>query len=256
MQISQVAAQLYTLRDFLKTPADIQDTLKKVRNIGYEAVQVSGMAPIPEAELKAMLDGEGLVCCATHESTQAILEQPETVVERLQKLDCLFTAVPSPGSYDVSTLEAVKSFAAKMNAAGKFLADNGQTLTYHNHHFEFVRFGDQTMLDLFYSETKDRNLQGEIDTYWVQYGGASTLDWCRRLKNRLPLIHLKDYGIDADKKPVFREIGQGNMNWNEILPAAEESGCQWFIVEQDTCEGDPFDALQTSFEFLKGHCSA
>lgn len=251
MQISQVAAQLYTLRDFLKTPDEIHATLKKVRAIGYQAVQVSGMALIAEAELKAMLDGEGLVCCATHEATQTILEQPETVVERLQKLDCRFTAVPSPGAYDVSTLEAAKVFAAKMNAAGKVLAQNGQTLTYHNHHFEFVRFGDKTLLELFYDETEARNLQGEIDTYWVQYGGGSTLDWCRRLNNRLPLIHLKDYGIGAEQKPVFREIGNGNLNWKEILPAAEAAGCQWFIVEQDTCEGDPFEALQTSFEFLK-----
>jgi len=253
MQISQLAAQLYTLRDFLKTPDEIHATLKKVRAIGYQAVQVSGMAPIDELELKAMLDGEGLVCCATHEGTKTILEEPEIVVARLQKLDCLFTAVPSPGGYDLSTPFAVKEFAAKMNAAGKVLADNGQTLCYHNHHFEFVRVGGKTLLEWFYDETEPRNLQGEIDTYWVQYGGGSTLDWCQRLHHRLPLIHLKDYGIGTENNPVFREIGSGNMNWQKIIPEAQNAGCQWFIVEQDTCDGDPFDALQTSFEYVKTH---
>src|SRR5690606_32565101 len=126
----------YTLRDFCKTPQDIAQTLKRVRQIGYEAVQVSGVAPLPEAELKAMLDGEGLVCCATHEGTPKILEETDSVIERLQKLDCQYTAIPSPGSYDVSTLAAARDFAAKANAAGAKLREAGLTLCYHNHHHE------------------------------------------------------------------------------------------------------------------------
>ena len=62
MKTGQVAAQLFTLREYCKTAADIAVTLKKVRKIGYQAVQVSGVAPIDEKELKNMLDGEGLVC--------------------------------------------------------------------------------------------------------------------------------------------------------------------------------------------------
>src|SRR5690606_33469318 len=117
MQVRQLAAQLYTLRDFCKTPADVAQTLKKVRAIGYEAVQVSGIVTMPEEELKAMLDGEGLVCCATHEAPQKIIEETASVIERLQKLDCKYTALPSPGTYDVSTLAAARDFAAKANAA-------------------------------------------------------------------------------------------------------------------------------------------
>lgn len=254
MQVRQIAAQLYTLRDFCKTPQDIAQTLKRVRQIGYEAVQVSGVAPLPEAELKAMLDGEGLVCCATHEGTPKILEETDSVIERLQKLDCQHTAIPSPGNYDVSTLAAARDFAAKANAAGAKLREAGLTLCYHNHHHEFIHLEGKPLLEILYDETDPQNLQGEPDTYWVQYGGASVLEWCKKLQNRLPLIHLKDYGVSAERQPIFREIGKGNLNWNDILPAAEAAGCQWFIVEQDTCEGDPFEALQTSFEYLKTHC--
>ena len=263
MKISQVAAQLYTLRDFCKTPADIATTLKKVRAIGYEAVQVSGIAPIAEEELKALLDGEGLVCCATHEGTQKILEEPQSIIERLDKLDCKFTAVPSPGGYDLSTRAAAETFAAQMNEAGKALRAGGKVLTYHNHHFEFVKFADEkgqgetTMLEIFYDQTDPQNLQGEIDTYWIQYGGGDVVAWCEKLKNRLPLLHLKDYGISAEeKKPDFREIGYGTLDWKRIIAAAENSGCQWFIVEQDTCPGDPFDSLKMSFDFIKSElCS-
>jgi sugar phosphate isomerase/epimerase len=254
MQIHQLAAQLYTLHEFCRTPEDTALTLKKVRAIGYETVQVSGIAPMPVGELKAMLDGEGLTCCATHEPSQNILESTSSVIERLNELECQYTAVPSPGSYDVSTLEGVLAFAARMDAAGERMHQAGQTLCYHNHHTEFVQFGGKTILDIIYGETRPQNLQGELDTYWIQYGGASPLEWCHKLHGRLPLIHLKDYGINGQGQPTFREIGKGNLNWNEILPAAEAAGCQWFIVEQDTCEGDPFDALRTSFDYLKSFC--
>jgi sugar phosphate isomerase/epimerase len=258
MKISQAAAQLYTLRDFCKTPSDTAQTLKKVRAIGYEAVQVSGVVAMPEEELKAMLDGEGLVCCATHEGTRKIFEEPQAIVERLNKLNCKYTAVPSPGDYKLSTLEDARDFTAKMDAAGKVLREAGQVLTYHNHHFEFVRFDNgPTMLEIFYDESDPQNLQGEIDTYWIQYGGGDPIAWCKKLSNRLPLLHLKDYGIDSEtKQPVFREIGYGTLNWQELIPAAEASGCQWFIVEQDTCPGDPFDSLKMSFDYIKSElCS-
>jgi sugar phosphate isomerase/epimerase len=71
------------------------------------------------------------------------------------------------------------------------------------------------------------------------------------LEDRLPLIHLKDYAIDSDNKVTFAEIGYGNLNWMEIIAAADDSGCQWFIVEQDTCAGDPFDSLKMSFDYIR-----
>ncbi len=251
MKVSQVAAQLYTLRKHLKTPEDIVASLRKVRAIGYQAVQVSGMAPIAEDELMRILDGEGLTCCATHEPGQRIVEEPERVVERLAKLNCTYTAFPNPGAYSMNTAEAVKSLAAMLDKSGKVLAEAGQVLTYHNHAGEFMRFGAHTALDLMYMHTESRHLQGELDTYWVQAGGADPVAWCRKLKGRLPLIHIKDYAIDAEHKPRFAEIGYGNLDFKAIVREAEAAGCLWFIVEQDTCPGDPFDSLKMSFDYIQ-----
>ncbi len=249
MKIGQVAAQLYTLREFTKTPADVAKTLNKVAKIGYRAVQVSGMGPIPEEELAKILKGEGLVCCATHEGN--ILDAPQAVVERLNKLSCKYTAFPHPGKAKLETLADVKALAARLNNAGKVLYDGGKVLTYHNHQIEFRRFDRLTMLDVLYIETDRRYLQGELDTYWAQYGGADSVEWCEKLKGRLPLLHMKDYQVLADGKPDYAEIGQGNLNWRKIVSAAEKSGCQWFMVEQDTCHRDPFESLKMSYDYIK-----
>jgi sugar phosphate isomerase/epimerase len=251
MRIDQVACQLYTLRDHLNTPAAIAATLKKVRAIGYQAVQISGMGPIPELELLTILAGEGLVCCATHENGDTILNEPQKVVDRLRALRCAITAYPWPGGIKFDTLENVQAFAARLNAAGQVLAAAGQILCYHNHHLEFVRIGNRTALEIIYAETDPRYLQGEPDTYWVQFGGGDPVEWCERLANRLPIIHLKDYQITSENKVNFCEIGAGNLNWKRIIGAADAAGCQWFAVEQDVCPGDPFDSLKQSFEFVR-----
>lgn len=253
MNIHQVAVQLYTVRDFIKTPAEIAAALKKIRAIGYEAVQVSGMGPIAEEELVKILDGEGLTCCATHESGPVILDTPEKVVERLQKLNCRYTAYPWPGGITMTEAAGVRELARKLDLSGAVLRKAGQVLTYHNHGTEFMKFDGELSLDIIYNSTSPENLQGEIDTYWVQFGGASPLTWCKKLKGRLPLIHLKDYGISKEDKPMMSEIGYGNLDWKEIIPAAEEAGCQWFIVEQDVCPGDPFDSLKKSFDYIAGN---
>lgn len=251
MKLNQVAAITYTIREYTKTPASIAESMKKLAEIGFEAVQISGTGPIEIKELKTILDGEGLKCCATHENPQALLDDPAQIIEKLEKLDCPYTSVPSPGQIPVGSAEAIKAFAKRMNDAGKLYQEAGITLTYHNHHFEFRRFGEQTMLDLIYDETDARYLQGELDTYWCQFGGGNPASWCQRLKGRLPLLHLKDYIITEDFQPTYAEIGYGNLEWPAIIEAAELSGCKWFIIEQDETPGDPFDSLKKSFDYIK-----
>lgn len=251
MKINQVAAQLYTVRNYLKTPKEIEKTIKKIRQIGYFAVQISGMGPIPEMNLMKILNDYDLICCATHEPADQILNEPGKVIERLEKLKCKYTAYPYPANIIFNSVKDLKQFANKLNSAGKVFYNSGKVLTYHNHHVEFQKIDGKTILEQLFSETNPHYLQGEIDTYWVQYGGGNPTDWCNRLKNRLPLIHLKDYKINREHNIDYAEIGYGNLNWKAIISAAEKSGCKWFIVEQDTCPGNPIESLRKSFNYIK-----
>ncbi len=253
MKLNQVAAQLYTCRDLLKTPSEIATTLRRLREVGYTAVQVSGMGPIPEEELNTILDGEGLVCCATHEGSDLILNDTPKVIERLQKLHCAYTAYPFPAGINLNSEAEVDGLIAKLDAAGAAMAAAGMTLCYHNHNHELRKLGGKTILDRIYDNTNPRHLQGEPDTFWIHYGGAENVEWCEKLAGRLPLIHLKDYETTPENTHALCEIGKGNLNFPKIIAAAEQSGCQWFIVEQDTCPGDPVDSLRQSFEYIKAN---
>ena len=252
MKQSQVAAQLFTVRDHCKTAADFAQSIKKVRAIGYTAVQVSGVGPIPEEEIAKICKGEGVTICATHEGGATICDETQKVIDRLGKLGTKYTAYPWPHT-NPKTEADVLALAASLDKAGATMRAAGQVLCYHNHAIEFKKVGagaGKTMLDILYDETDARNLQGEPDVYWVQAGGGSPEEWCTRLHRRLPLIHLKDYGVRDGNQATMMEIGAGCLNWRAIVAAAEKSGCEWYIVEQDTCPGDPFDSLAQSWKYV------
>jgi sugar phosphate isomerase/epimerase len=130
------------------------------------------------------------------------------------------------------------------------LHDAGLTFSYHNHSFEFVRFGKRTGLDLLYEESDPRYLQAELDTYWIQHGGGDPADWVRKMKGRMPVVHLKDMVI-VDGEPTMAEIGEGNLNWPAILAACAEAGVEWYAIEQDICRRDPFESLKISYDNLR-----
>ncbi len=255
MQPSQIAVNLYSLKGFVETPAEIQSALRRVRGMGYEAVQVSGLGKIDDVELAQMIANEGLICCATHEPAEPLLAEPERSAERLERLGCRYTAYPYPAGIDLASEAAVAQWISQLNSAGKTLHDAGKVMCYHNHQMEFRRLGGKIILERIFDETDPRYVQAELDTYWVQYGGGDPIAWARKMRGRQPLIHLKDYMIDGANQPQYTDVGAGTLDFPIIIAEAEAGGCEWFIVERDPAPSDPFESIARSFEYLAGIAS-
>lgn len=252
---SQIACQLYTLRDFTKTPKDIAATFVKVKKIGYDAVQGSALGPIPTKELRKILDGEGLAMAATHSSWEQMRDRPQECIDEHVILGCRHTAIGGlPKEY--RTADGYARFAKEASGVAKTLKEKGQlTWSYHNHSFEFERFNGRAALEILAAESDPKFFNLEIDTYWVTHGGGDPAAWIRRAKGRIPLVHFKDMIIRNGEKGVeqlYGEVGEGNLNWPEILKACKDSGVQWYIPEQDTCQRDPFDSVAISLRNMKG----
>ena len=254
MKIEQIAVQLYTLRDFTETPAGFAATMKRVREIGYPAVELAGTAGLPPAEAAKIVRDDGLQICSSHESPQMILQNPQQVVDRLGEFGITHAVYPWPDGIDFSDVSKVDGLITSLDAAGAVMRRAGMTLCYHNHAHEFFQRDGRTMLEEIFALTAPEHLQAELDIHWVQAGGGDPAETCRRLAGRLPLLHVKDFSVTAQGERQFAEVGHGNLNIPEILAAAEAAGCQWFIVEQDTCPGDPFECIARSLDYLKGLC--
>ena len=254
MKTEQIAVQLYTLRDFTKNPDEFAATMKRVRDIGYHAVELAGTAGLDPADAAKIVRNAGLKICSSHESTEMILNQPQQVVDRLCEFGITHAVYAYPAGVEMSDVAQVDKMIADLDAAGAVLRRAGMTLCYHNHALEFFQRNGRTVLDDIFAGSSPEHLQAELDIHWVQTGGGDPAEACRRLAGRLPLLHVKDYTVTAKGERQFAEVGHGNLNIPQILTAAEAAGCKWFIVEQDSCPGDPFECIARSLNYLKGLC--
>jgi len=246
---SRIAAQLYTVRDYTKTPKDIAVTLRKIREIGYEVVQLSALGPIDVKDLKSILDGEGLKVCITHVGFDALKKDIQRVIDEHLFLGCPNVAVGSmPNEY--RNKDGFYEFAEEASAIGEKLASANLTFSYHNHSFELEKFGDKLGLEILIEKSDPRFVGFEIDTYWIQHGGGDPAEWIAKVNGRIPVVHFKDMGILNGKQAMF-EVGEGNLNWPRIIEACRKAGVQYYAVEQDTCYRDPFESLAISLRNLK-----
>ena len=128
MSDTVLAAQLYTVRDFLKTPQEIQSSLEKVRGIGYEAVQLSALGPIEPRALREIADELGLRIVATHVDYERICSDVRSVIDEHEIWSCKNVAIGSmPQSY--RDRDGFARFARDASAAAAPLIEAGESIT-------------------------------------------------------------------------------------------------------------------------------
>src|SRR5438067_2472491 len=161
---SKIGAQLYTLRDFTKTPADIARTLARVRKMGYEAVQCSALGPIEPGELAKILKNEGLACAATHVSIDRLEKEPQKVIDEHALWGCKLTATGGFFPKEATT-QTWLDFANRYNTIAKNYAGSELIVGYHNHSHELSHFDEKPGLQSLW-EHFDKSVWMEGATYW------------------------------------------------------------------------------------------
>jgi len=241
-----IALQLYTIRDF--TEKDLPGTLKKVKEIGFNAVELAGMYDKTAPELKAMLDEVGLTAVSAHVGIQAFQADMQGTIDAYKTLGCKYIGIPwlskedLPGGENWAQMkESFKEVAAKCKAAGI-------TLMYHNHAHEFDKLPCGTYInDALFNELPE--VETEIDTGWVHAVDLCPAEYIRKYAGRCPVVHLKDTDKNAKED---RPVGQGTQDMPAITKAAEESGAKVLIVELDNAVGiTSLEAAKQGFDYLK-----
>jgi sugar phosphate isomerase/epimerase len=245
------ALQLYTLRDPAKK--DLPGTLKKVRDIGFEYVQWSGMPNLPADKIRAALDAAGLKAIAAHVSVEAFEKQFDQEVQFWKTVGVRDVATGGMMKDCKADLEGWLKGAKRLDTLGAKLRETGMRFSYHNHSFEFEKFPNDSRrkIDILLESTRPENLGAEFDIAWVYQGGADPAAYFRKYKGRCPVVHIKDTVPAVNKKVLFKPLGQGVLNWKDILAAGREANIEWYVYEQDNGEGSPFDYARVSYEFLK-----
>ncbi len=243
----QIGAQFYTVRNQCQNLEDFALTLRKVADIGYKTVQISGTCPYEAQWLKEQLDANGLQCVLTHIPVPRLTGETAQVIADHHVFGCEHIGL---GWYAFDEEKEDASYAYFMQtypAIAKTIREGGRYFMYHNHDQEFKRYQGKLILQRLAEEIPAEDMGFTLDTFWVQAGGGDPAQWIENLAGRVPVIHLKDFAYGR-KMAV---IGEGNINFDRVFEKAEKSGTKYLLVEQDDCNGeDPIECLRRSYQYL------
>ena len=252
---------LYSVRNLVGTPEGFRETAYKLKEMGYDTMQISGVPYDPEL-IKSVSEETALPVVLTHVGIDRILHDTDTLMDEHAYFGCKNIGL---GSFPFTSMEdhgKMVEQVAELNEAGERMAKRGFKFFYHNHHYEFYKNDGQTVYDYMIENAPYINFT--LDTYWLQYGGVDIVDYINKMSGRIDCIHLKDYQIIRKRispeetgpvSPDYAPVGKGTLKWHEIIPAALASETKNFIVEEDSAAlyADTLAEVKFSIDYLKAN---
>lgn len=248
-----IGMQLYSVRGECgkdRLPA----TLEALAKIGYQGVEPWGYGGdsvewqgMGAAELRRLLDDNGLTCCGIHLRTEALVgDNLQRTIELNEALGNRFLIVAAD-KQRVSSLEGIRELGGILEAAADTVGSLGMYTGYHAHGFDFNEIeGQGTSWDILFGSTRD-DIVMQIDIGNCAGGGGDPIGVLRKFPNRARSVHLKDYGGGPESV-----IGEGKADWNEIFRLCETTqNTEWYVVEEGSADGLGFDIPRRSLEALR-----
>ena len=243
----KLGVQLFSLRETAQ--ADMAGILSRLAGFGYRGIEFAGLCGYRPADVKQMLDDNGLTVPSFH----GPFPSKENIAETAHDAGVLgYTDLVAPfiSREDWATKEAGDATLQRIARASELVNAHGLSLVIHNHSWEFDHRLDGKLPFELVMERIPR-VRFQIDTYWVAAAGEDCAQAIERLAPRLHSLHIKDGPIEKATENSMVAVGSGAMKWEPILTALDTTGVEWIIVELDRCDTDPEVALQESAAFLK-----
>lgn len=251
------------------------ETMRRIAEVGYRTVEMSQVAMTAsnvEEMRRAWADhgvevvAQSAMLTSDEFPGDSLTNDYQKIVDNCRTLGTTHLRLGMPPLRAMTSRDRVVEFAHRIQEFAVRLAEDGIALHVHNHHVEFARFGDRTMLDLIADEAPGVGL--ELDVHWIQRGGMDPVTVLTRHAGRARLIHLKDYRISLVPESTvalvlsgdtaafgavfeglveYAEVGQGTLDFRAIVEQALVGGAEHLFVEQDLTYGrDPFESLAMS----------
>ena len=245
----EIGFNLYSIRNQVQTADQLRDAFVRLKGMGYEAVQFSGTNYDPEL-LRTLSAEVALPVVLTHMPLERLLHDRDGLIREHERFGCRNIGLGMMPGEIASDDERVKKLTEELEDCAVYLKKFGFTLYYHNHSFEFRHMAGQTVYDYLIENTSA--LCFVPDTYWLQHGGVNIVEYIHKLKGRCACAHLKDYTMEG-WTPRYAPVGEGNIDFVQVLKELAAAGTRHYIVEQDnaTESPDPFGEAYKSVSFLK-----
>ncbi len=248
-----IAVQMYTLRDLGSAPEQFRFAAAS----GYRNVETVGTHDLSAEEMNALLDETGLAVISSHVDLNTLRTDLESVVAFNEAIGNTTIVMPYLGEGDrPQDAAGWQELGAELGEIGAQLKESGMQLAYHNHDFEMEEIDGELIIDHVLNAADPENLMWQADVAWIDRGGQDPAQLLSDHAGRVISIHAKDNYPEGEGEDEggFATVGSGRLDWDAVLPAADEAGVQYYIVEHD--QPADYQTIADSFEFLSAELPA
>ncbi|MEI7628004.1 MAG: TIM barrel protein [Bacteroidota bacterium] len=237
-----IGVQTYTFRNHF--PKGVEKTLDLIKEMGFTEIETSGANGVTNADFRKLCDARGISIPSSGADFGELVKDPMVVVERAKAFGAKFVMCAwIPHQKSAFSLEDAKNAINVFNAAGKILKENGLTLCYHDHGYEFHAYEDGTLLDYMIKNTNPQYVSFEMDVLWTMHGGGADMPvtLLKKYPGRFKLMHVKDLkkGVVGDLSggtPAENDVavGMGQGDWKKIIKLAKKNGVVHCFIEDES----------------------
>lgn len=238
-----LSVQLYSLRE--ASAENFDAVLSELATIGYQGVEPFNLFGKAPRAFRQQVEHLGMTISSSH-YPWANRTEPQMLIDTLGELG-LKRAIGGYMPDDFKNLQTIEQTAAATQSLIDALQPAGIELALHNHWWEFELIDGEPGYHHFQRMVPD--VAFEIDTYWAaNFGQRDSAAEVARVRDRTPLLHIKDGPLEKDESHVA--VGAGRMNIAEVIAAADDDVLEWLVVELDACDTDMMTAIRQSYEYL------
>jgi sugar phosphate isomerase/epimerase len=229
-----------------------------VPSVGFSG---SGFYGLTTPQVKKILDDNGLSAPSMHTGLASLKGAMDQLAEAANALGSKYVVLPSAAT--PPDLDGYKKQAEEFNSFGTEAHKRGIRFAYHNHGNGLKPLDGKVPFDLIMESTDPKLVFFQMDIYWMTAGGVDVVSYLDKHPGRFRLMHVKDMskevrfsGDGGDPQqwielfPFLADAGSGVLDLKKIIPAAQKSGVEHFIVERDLAPNG-IDDLKNSLNYLK-----
>ena len=237
---TEIGLQLYSLRNEFKT--EVPGTLDKIESWGIREIEGGGTYDLPIEEFKKLLNENKLKMVSVGADYDQLKEDPQAAIDNAKAFGAKYVVcfwIPHEG--DEFTVDHMKDAISVFNKAGKLLSENGLSLCYHPHGYEFRPYQEGTLFDYLVKETDPDYLNFEMDVFWIKHPGQDPVALLKKYPKRFLLMHLKDrkHGTEGNQNgradvETNVVLGTGDVGIAEIMREAKKAGVKHYFIEDES----------------------
>ena len=277
----EIGVQQIMLSSLSKNDETLLESLKRVKEYGYDSIELNSFMIHPSSFLvrtltraagmavgntgkrdwKNLIPQSGLKVISLHSDLNSIERDPKSVAEEALEYGTDKVVITGMYRYDYTSSSSLSSLAARLDEGGRRLKEYGVSLLYHNHNIETVKDEKgRTALDVIINGTNGDYVSFELDTFWLSEAGCPLEEWMKKMGGRLKLWHIADRGWRGNSKqiaPIVKsgsvELGTGNLPLERLLSIAKENQVQGIVLESHNnwIDNDPLESIRISSQWLK-----